>query len=110
MFTRSIGLDRKATAVAVGTDGLAHVREHQVFDADLLHRPRRVMDRLVGAHEQCALAVGVAGLDDPLALWEGVGVPAGSYESAVCREQIVDLACELDVRGGEQDQVVAHPL
>ena len=45
---------------------LSHVREHEILEAERLDRPGRVEDRAVAAHEQRALPVGVALLDDVL--------------------------------------------
>ena len=46
--------------------GVAHVGQHDVLEAELLHRPGGIQHRSVAAHEQGALAIGVAFLNDLL--------------------------------------------
>src|SRR5260370_7660564 len=45
---------------------IAQVGEDEIFERDWLHVPGRIEDRLAGAHEEHALLVGVALLDDLL--------------------------------------------
>ena len=105
--TQVIG--RSLAGAAVGCRA-AHVGEHDVLEADLLDRPGRVDDRLLGAHEQRALAVGVGLLDHLLARRQPCAVAPRPAQPAVGGEQLVDLAAELDATLGDQDQVVADAL
>ncbi len=88
----------------------AHIGEHQILHADLFDAPGRVEDRLVGAHEQRALPVGVTGLDHLLTGRQSARVPAGSDETAVGGQKPLDLPGHPQAGGDEHDQVVAHPL
>src|SRR5665213_1216792 len=97
-------------ADAIGLAGAAHVRQHQVFETDLLDSPGRVENRATGPYEQCALAVGVAGLDDFLVGRELSLVAPRTGEPVVAREQLFDVACDLHPRPGKHDHVVTHPL
>ena len=87
-----------------------HVGEHQILEADLFHGPGRVVDRVFGAHEERALPLGVAGLDDLEAGRQGAGIAAWSGQPAMRRQEGVDLPRQPHSRGDEHHQVVAGPL
>ena len=59
----------------------SHVGEHQILQADPFHGPSRIEDWSFGAHEKCALPVGMRGFDDLLARGQTGWVPAGSNEA-----------------------------
>jgi hypothetical protein len=86
------------------------VGEDDVLEADLLDRPGGVDDRLLGANEQRALTVGVRLLDHLLASRQPCAVAPRPAQPAVGGEELVDLAGELDVTFGDEDQVVADAL
>ena len=89
---------------------LPHVGQHDVLEAELLHRPGGVEHRAVAPHQQGALAIGVALLNDLLPGRERCRVAARPDQPAVRRQQVVDLTGHLEPRIDEHDQVVAHPL
>ena len=68
------------------------------------------MDRVVGAHDQGALPIGVDGLDDLLVRGKGARVSARPDQTVMRREQLVDLSGYLHARVDEDDEVVADPL
>jgi hypothetical protein len=63
------------------------------------------LNEYVGPDRCCARWVWAV-LDD----LDAVGRPAGAGEPVMAGHQVVDVAGDADLGGGQHDQVVAHPL
>jgi hypothetical protein len=86
----------------------AHIGENEVLEVKLFDRPHRIEDRFVVANDQCALALGVAPLDDLPVRRKPQPVAARRAEAMVDGEQLVHLARYLDARRDEDDEVITN--
>ena len=75
-----------------------------------MHRPARVVDVAVRAHEQRRLPLGVALAHDLVQPRYVLGLVARAGQQAVRRDDLLDRADELRPAGGEDDEVVADAL
>ena len=100
----------RARALTFGVGCLAHVGQHEVFEADLLDGPGRVVDRRIALHEEGALSFGVGRFDDVLIGREAGGVAARPDEPVVGGQELLDVSGDPHSGRGQQDQVVAHPF
>jgi hypothetical protein len=81
-----------------------------VFQAELADGPGGVVDRRVGANQDGALPVRVAGGDHVLVCRKGGGVAARAGEPVMGREEGVEVTGQLHARADQHDQVVADAL
>src|SRR5260370_35266744 len=88
---------------------IAQVGEDEIFERDWLHVPGRIEDRLAGAHEEHALLVGVALLDDLLIRRQRARGAAWAGQAPVRSSPLSHLSGQLHVRSHESDPLVAAP-
>ena len=87
----------------VPSEQQAHVGKDEVFEVELVDRPRRVEDRLVGRTTSVLCrSVWLA----PMTSREGAAVAPRGGQSMVRAKQLVDVAGDLDAGADEHNEVV----
>jgi hypothetical protein len=90
--------------------GSSHIGEHEVLKAELFDHPDRVIDRTLASDNEAALHVGVVFLDDLLVRRERLWIAARSDDPTMGGKKLLNVPCQLDLRGGEDNQVVTNSL
>ena len=89
---------------------LAEIREDDLLEVELVHRPARVVDVAVRADEKRRLPLGMALAHDLVQARDVVRLVARAGEEPVRRDDLLDRPDELRPARREDDEVVADPL